>query len=100
MDGTHCLQIFGKNKEEDEGENEAQRPIACQRKDKENGSGNPGMGELFFDSQSQKQDAGIRRISQDQITDRNMETMEDAQDETDTLNKVRHPGTKGVRVEQ
>jgi hypothetical protein len=36
------------------------------------------MGELFCDSQRQKEDAGIRRTGADKIAHRNLEAMEKA----------------------
>ena len=54
------------------------------------------MGKLFCNSESQKQDAAIRRIGTNEITNRNMETMEEAKDQEETLNKIRYPKTKGL----
>ena len=48
------------------------------------------MGKLLFDSQSQKQDEGIRWNDKNEITDRYMETMEEAEDKKDKLRKVRY----------
>ena len=81
MGNTDCAEIFRKNKEKDEGTNTAKRPIFCKGKDKENGSNNPGVGKLLLDSESQKQDAGIRWTGKNAITDRDMEAMEEGGNE-------------------
>ena len=46
------------------------------------------MGKLLFDSESQKQDAGIRRTGKNEITHGNMETMETTVDKEDEPAKV------------
>ncbi len=96
MGDTHSAQIFSKNKAKDEGANKAKRPCAAKGKDKENGSCNQGMGKLLFDSESQKQDEGVRRTGAYKVTDRNMETMEETVDKKMEPSKAGHQSTKGV----
>ncbi len=96
MGTTRCAKISGKNKTKDEGANQAKRPIPGKRKDTENGSGNQGLGKLLFDSESQKQDEGIRRTSTNEAANGDMETMEETVDEKMEPAKAGYQLPKGV----
>lgn len=54
------------------------------------------MGKLLYISQSQKQDAAIRRIGKDAITNRIMETMEEAEDPKNKPDKIGYQKSKGI----
>ena len=96
---NHDKLVFEKNKEKDEGANLAEWPRPCKRKDKENGSDNPRMGKLLLDSQSQKQDEGIRRTGKNESSNGNMETMEEAKDEKEASAKTMHITSQSLWIE-
>jgi hypothetical protein len=54
------------------------------------------LGELFFNSEGKKQDAGNGQTGKDETTDGNMETMETYKDEELEPSKVRHQSPKGL----
>ncbi len=72
------------------------RPFPRKGKDKENGSGNKRLGKLLFDSESQKQDEGIRRTGTNKATNGDMETMEETADKEMEPAKAGHQPAKGV----
>ena len=90
MGDTRSSKIFKENKRKDEGENKTEQPIQHEGKDKENGSSDKRMGELFSDRQSQQQDERVGQNGKNKIKDRNMETMEEAENKTNQFRKVRY----------
>ena len=96
MGDPHCTKVFKKNKEKDEGANESERLWLIKRKDKENGSDNPGMGKLLCKSEGQKQDEGIRRTGKNKVTNGDMETMEEAEDKKGEPTKVGDKQSEGL----
>ena len=68
------------------------------KEDKENGSGDKRMGELLLDSQSQKQDEGVRWNGKNTTKDRYMETMEEAKDKASQLRKKHTSGATAAKA--
>ncbi len=91
-----CAEVLCGNKAKDEGANHAKRPIPYKGKDTENGSGNQRVGKLLFDSESQKQDEGIRRTGTNETSNGDMETMEETADEKMEPAKAGYQLPKGV----